>query len=235
MPSHTYKPNLTDLRNAAVLVESETRYTARGPRERIILRDPSRSISPKKRQPKSTALNEATQFLDESEPVTGFHESGFEPLKLPKTKVGAMSIIKSWLTTVQTQNDYVRDWKQLKCTDYLQRIMVNQGHSKDRRCTSCGADGSWRCRDCLGFPIFCIGCCREQHSRHVFHRVQHWNSTYFEDVPLYQAGVALHFGHGGSPCPARAVFSSAYMPDARPDTRERAFSDEQSTHEEDDG
>lgn len=232
MPSHTYKPNLTDLRNTAVLVESETRYTARGPKERKILREPSRSISPKKRQTQSTPLYEATQILDEPQPMTEFQDGGFEPLKLPKTKVGATSAIRSSLIRMQTQNDYLREWKQFKCTDYLQRIMVNQGHLESRRCTSCGADGSWTCRDCLGFPIFCIGCCRDQHSRQVFHRVQHWNGTYFEDAPLYQAGIALHFGHGGSPCPARAVVSSANIPESRYDMRETAFTHEQSTEEE---
>ena len=94
MPAHTYKPNLTDLRNAAVLVESETRYTARGPKERRVLREPSRSISPKKRQPHSTPLYEETHILGESEPLAGFDGIGFEPLKLPKTKVGAAPAMK---------------------------------------------------------------------------------------------------------------------------------------------
>jgi hypothetical protein len=42
----------------------------------------------------------------------------------------------------------------------------------------------------------------------------------------------LHFGHGGSPCPARAVVSSENMPESRYDTRETAFTHEQSTEEE---
>jgi hypothetical protein len=232
MPSHTYKPNLTDLRNAAVLVESETRYTARGPKERTVLRQPSRSISPKKRQPKSTPLYEEPQILGESELLAQFHGIGFEPLKLPKTKVGATSAMKSWLITMQTQNDYLREWKQSKCTEYLQRIMVNEGHAETRRCTSCSIDGSWRCHDCLGCPIFCTRCCREHHTRQVFHRVQHWNGTYFEEAQLYRAGVVLHFGHGGSPCPARLDIGSVHIADNRPDWREPAFEDEESTHEE---
>jgi hypothetical protein len=31
--------------------------------------------------------------------------------------------------------------------------------------------------------------------------VQHWNGAFFEDAWHHQAGVALHFGHGGQLCP----------------------------------
>ena len=93
MPSHTYKPNLADLRNAAVLVESETRYTARGPKERRILREPSRSVSPRKR-PQRSAANDETMVLGDPDPMTGYHEIELEPLKIPKTKVCSMSRMK---------------------------------------------------------------------------------------------------------------------------------------------
>ena len=93
MPSHTYKPNLADLRNAAVLVESETRYTAQGPKERRILREPSRSVSPRKR-PQRSAANDETMVLGEPDPMTGYHEIELEPLKIPKTKVCSMSHMK---------------------------------------------------------------------------------------------------------------------------------------------
>jgi hypothetical protein len=93
MPSHTYKPNLKDLRNAAVLVESETRYTARGPKERKILREPSRSQSPRKRPQPSPSYQEAPE-LGETETMTGYPDMGFEPLKLPKTKVCRINLWK---------------------------------------------------------------------------------------------------------------------------------------------
>jgi len=33
--------------------------------------------------------------------------------------------------------------------------------------------------------------------------VQHWNGKFYEDAWLYQAGVMLHFSHGGKPCPGQ--------------------------------
>lgn len=105
---------------------------------------------------------------------------------------------------MQTQNDYLRDWQKCKSTQYLQRIMRNQGDSGAQTCTFCQGFGSWKCLDCIGHPVRCTRCCRDHHSRLVFHRVQHWNGTFFEAASLYQAGVALHFGHGGLPCPDRS-------------------------------
>ena len=86
MPSHTYKPNLSDLRNSAVLVESETRYTSRGPNERKILRRPAHSQSPRKKRQHSPEPQATTDLLD-TEILHGYPDMGSEPLKLPKTKV----------------------------------------------------------------------------------------------------------------------------------------------------
>ena len=202
MPSHTYKPNLSDLRNAAVLVESETRYTSRGPKERKILHMPSRSQSPRKKRQPSPSHQETPDMLN-AEILHGYPEIGSEPLKLPKTKVRPIYWEKSFLTKSKTQNDYLREWHQDKSQQYLQRITRHQGYSGARACSSCNGCGSWKCLDCIGHLIYCIRCCREQHARHVFHRVEHWNGKFFKEVSLYQAGVALHFGHGGLPCPAR--------------------------------
>ena len=93
MPSHTYKPNLTDLRNAALLVESETRYTVRGPKERRILREPSRSVSPRKRAQRAPAC-EDTQVPVDLDPLTGNPDMDLEPLKITKTKVCSMCRLK---------------------------------------------------------------------------------------------------------------------------------------------
>jgi len=57
--------------------------------------------------------------------------------------------MKLWLITSRP-NNYLWEWKQSKCTEYLQRLMVNQGHAETRRCTSCSADAlevPWLLRD----------------------------------------------------------------------------------------
>ena len=81
--------------------------------------------------------------------------------------------------------------------------MAAEGSSDPRVCILCAGEGSWRCKDCTGKPLLCLHCCREQHQSHPFHRVQHWNGTFFEDAWLYQAGVKLFFGHGGKLCPSK--------------------------------
>jgi hypothetical protein len=81
--------------------------------------------------------------------------------------------------------------------------MAAEGSPDPRVCILCAGEGSWRCKDCTGKPLLCLHCCREQHQSHPFHRVQHWNGTFFEDAWLYQAGVKLFFGHGGKLCPSK--------------------------------
>lgn len=71
-----------------------------------------------------------------------------------------------------------------------------------RECSHCKADGSWRCKSCIGHPLLCTQCCRDTHQASPFHRVQSWNGTFYEDAWLYQAGVCLYFGHKGNKCPA---------------------------------
>ena len=58
----------------------------------------------------------------------------------------------------------------------------------------------------------CLKCCRETHRIQPLHRVQHWNGNFFQDAWLYQAGVKLHFGHGGAPCPSVPSDESPYSP-----------------------
>jgi CxC2 like cysteine cluster associated with KDZ transposases len=83
--------------------------------------------------------------------------------------------------------------------------MAGGGVPEPRVCKLCQGDGIWSCRDCLGRPLLCGQCCRVQHLLQPFHRVQRWNGTFLEDSWLYHAGVALHFGHGGHPCPSRSA------------------------------
>ena len=149
-----------------------------------ILHMPSRSQSPHKKRQPSPSHQETPDMLN-AEILHGYPEIGSEPLKLPKTKVRPIYWEKSFLTKSKTQNDYLQEWHQDKSKQYLQRITRHQGYSGTRACSSCNGCGSWKCLDCIGHPIYCIWCCREQHARHVFHRVEHWNSKFFEEVSLY--------------------------------------------------
>ena len=50
-------------------------------------------------------------------------------------------------------------------------------------------------------PLFCVECCRSQHHRHPFHRVDHWTGDFFEPSWLWKVGISLDLGHGGLSCP----------------------------------
>jgi hypothetical protein len=42
-----------------------------------------------------------------------------------------------------------------------------------------------------------------------FHRVEQWTGTHFESAWLFQAGVEIHLGHNGRPCPLKAGVDDA--------------------------
>jgi CxC2 like cysteine cluster associated with KDZ transposases len=101
----------------------------------------------------------------------------------------------------QAQNDYMREYLNKRET-YLQRIVMREGVSDIRTCQICQSDGSWRCLDCFVRPILCMGCCRDMHKTHPFHRVESWTGTHFEDSWLLHTGFVLNLGHNGDPCPS---------------------------------
>lgn len=49
----------------------------------------------------------------------------------------------------------------------------------------------------------CTDCIRHTHRFHPFHRVEAWVHDTYQPAWLAQAGVRVHLGHGGSPCPCR--------------------------------
>lgn len=59
----------------------------------------------------------------------------------------------------------------------------------------------WRCKDCLGQPLYCRAHCREFHRAHIFHRIQQWTGKFYAERHLWQVGVRIFLGHGGEPCP----------------------------------
>lgn len=68
---------------------------------------------------------------------------------------------------------------------------------------SCNARQTmWKCSDCVGCTNLCSGCVRVRHSSMPYHRVEHWTGAFFEPAWLCQAGVVIHLGHSGLPCPS---------------------------------
>lgn len=85
---------------------------------------------------------------------------------------------------------------------YLNEILHREAPPADRLCASCKTtEGSWRCTDCLGQPILCNQCCQSSHFKLPFHRVEHWTGNHFTPAWLWKAGVVIHLGHNGDPCP----------------------------------
>jgi hypothetical protein len=74
-------------------------------------------------------------------------------------------------------------------------------------CTICNqSQPVYRCQDCIGCPVFCLDCCRNEHFRHPFHRIDHWTGHFFEPSWLWKVGIYLNLGHGGIPCPCNERF-----------------------------
>ena len=105
----------------------------------------------------------------------------------------------------------MKDWLQEKRPIYLERILQMKagasvggvtGPPGPPVCSGCGLGRPvWRCLDCTDKSAVCVLCCRDAHSRNLFHRVQKWNGRHYRQGALWQVGLKIHTGHGGSPCP----------------------------------
>jgi len=84
---------------------------------------------------------------------------------------------------------------------YLYRILQSEGLPAQNECILCNRPGRWRCKDCLGQPLYCRMHCREYHQQHICHRLQCWNGRFFADRDMWEVGVRLFLGHGGKCCP----------------------------------
>ncbi|KAG1815381.1 hypothetical protein EV424DRAFT_1473152 [Suillus variegatus] len=71
---------------------------------------------------------------------------------------------------------------------------------EDRRCIICQQDGVYKCQDCLGEPLYCMGCCRSQHRSNPFHWISQWNGRFFERSCLAHVELIIHLGHDGKQC-----------------------------------
>ncbi|KAG2335610.1 hypothetical protein BDR05DRAFT_854139, partial [Suillus weaverae] len=59
----------------------------------------------------------------------------------------------------------------------------------------------YKCQDCLGEPLYCMGCCRSQHLCNPFHWISQWNGQFFEQSCLAQVRLVIHLSHDGKQCP----------------------------------
>jgi hypothetical protein len=53
-------------------------------------------------------------------------------------------------------------------------------------------------------PLTCMACCANSHADVPFHSVDVWNGTCFLPSDLQHAGLVIHLGHQGLPCPQYA-------------------------------
>lgn len=88
---------------------------------------------------------------------------------------------------------------------YLEHILAQEVPAVMDEAT-CGHELQWRCVSCVGAPTFCTTCCRNDHKRHVFHRIERWQGDFFQAAALLDVGVHVHLGHGGDPCPQLQKF-----------------------------
>jgi hypothetical protein len=96
----------------------------------------------------------------------------------------------------------MREWLPLK-NEFLHSIIDRECNSSTQTCTYCNkAEGTWKCTDCFDSAIFCTHCIQITHTKLPFHRVKHWNGSFYQDAWLHMAGIQLFMGHGGDPCPS---------------------------------
>jgi len=101
---------------------------------------------------------------------------------------------------MQSQNDYLRQWLPRQ-ESYLHHLLNQEAPPEDRRCIICDQDGVYKCQDCLGEPLYCMGCCRSQHSCNPFHWISQLNGKFFEQSCLAHVGLVTHLRHDGRQCP----------------------------------
>ena len=115
----------------------------------------------------------------------------------------------------QSQNDYIFEWLPRK-GEYLSELLQAEGRPANPTCLICRQqEGIWKCLDCLGRPTHCRTCSIQVHSLLPFHRVERWNGAFFKPAWLWQAGLIIHLGHSGVPCPnaIASVLDTANAPD----------------------
>jgi|SRR3984957_228251 hypothetical protein len=106
----------------------------------------------------------------------------------------------------------MKEWLARKA-DFVNVLLDREVQPLDRNCCNCrNREGTWKCLSCLGPQVFCNECILSTHRRLPFHRVEHWTGDHFQPSCLADAGMKLHCGHFGMPCP-RTTCGSAEIGD----------------------
>ena len=104
---------------------------------------------------------------------------------------------------LKTQNAYMREWLEEKRGPFLNRIIQEKAYGNSTGvCHNCSVGRAvWRCKDCTDRQPLCVYCCRNEHRKVPFHRVEKWNGRHYQCGALWQVGVKIYTGHNGQPCP----------------------------------
>lgn len=71
-----------------------------------------------------------------------------------------------------------------------------RGRYANHPCGQCKASApTIRCHDCHGGELFCTGCIVATHMHNPTHRVECWNSKFFEHTTLKVLGLRIQVGH----------------------------------------
>jgi hypothetical protein len=99
---------------------------------------------------------------------------------------------------LQGPNDYLRQFLDHE-KSYLDQLLNLEIPPSDLTCITCGKlEAQYRCLDCYGPHWWCQSCLVNCHTRHPFHRPQHWKDGSFENVALSDLGYVFILGHSSS-------------------------------------
>jgi hypothetical protein len=81
--------------------------------------------------------------------------------------------------------------------EYLEALISREAMPVDAgTCRHCkNALAGWRCKDCVLASPLCRGCMRQYHRENPFHRIEHWNGSYFRPAALCEVGLYLLVQH----------------------------------------
>ncbi|KIM35993.1 hypothetical protein M413DRAFT_47570, partial [Hebeloma cylindrosporum] len=117
-----------------------------------------------------------------------------------------------------TQNDYLQDFR-VHRKDILDALLGTYALPTNAKCQDCSeALGRWRCKDCHLRPLLCRGCCRHRHSRSLFHRLEKWTGSFFQQAALWEVGVYLSIPHIEVECDSCTAMDPASLQTIMSDT-----------------
>src|ERR1700730_17271426 len=108
-----------------------------------------------------------------------------------------------YFDVLQTQNNFLQEWKDNACNLHLSEIMELEAPPENQDCMLCHKPlALYRCFNCLySTQLVCLDCCLLQHWCHPFHQIKKWTGTFFDRSNLGDMGLTINLGHGGNLCP----------------------------------